>query len=66
MGYELRRDGRSLGTFDNPEDALTRVRVMLKTDPNCEPEVLDSHTGRAFEPAASLSWRDELAGKIGY
>ena len=66
MGYELRNDGRRLGTFDRPEDALARVRVMIKSDPDCEPEVLDTHIGRAFEPAASISWRDELASKIGY
>ena len=66
MGYELRNNGRSIGTFDRQEDALDRVRVMMKRDPDCEPEVLDTRMGRAFEPAASISWRDELASKIGY
>ncbi|MBV8096362.1 MAG: hypothetical protein JOY71_03640 [Acetobacteraceae bacterium] len=64
MGYELRNNGRRLGTFDRPEDALAQVRVMMKRDPDCEPEVLDAHTGRAFEPAASINWRDELANTI--
>ena len=66
MGYELRNYGRSLGKFDRQEDALAQVRVMMKRDPDCEPEVLDTHMGRAFEPAASISWREELASKIGY
>ena len=66
MGYELRSNGRSLGTFDRPEDALARVRVMMKRDPDCEPEVLETRTGRAFQPAASIAWRDELASKIGF
>ena len=48
MSYELRNNGRSLGTFDRPEDALAQVRVMMKRDPDSEPEVLDTHTGRAF------------------
>ena len=64
MGYELRNNGRRLGTFEHPEDALAKVRVMMRRDPDCEPEVLDDHTGRAFEPAASISWRDEPANKI--
>ena len=66
MGYELRNNGRCLGTFDRQEDVLARVRVMMKRDPDCEPEVLDTHMGRAFEPAASISWREELASKLGY
>jgi hypothetical protein len=36
----------------------------MKPNPDCEPEVLDTHTGRPFEPAASIIWRDELANKI--
>jgi hypothetical protein len=39
---------------------------MMKRDPDCEPEVLETHMRRAFEPAASISWREELASKIGY
>src|SRR5689334_7825090 len=66
MRYEVRRNGRSLGAFDRQEVALARVRGMLKSDPDCEPEVLAAHTGRAFEPAASMNWRDQLAAKIGY
>ncbi|MBV8590461.1 MAG: hypothetical protein JO212_10460 [Acetobacteraceae bacterium] len=64
MGYELRNNGRRVRIFDRPEEALAQVRVMMRRDPDCEPEVLDTHTGQAFEPAASISWRDELANKI--
>jgi hypothetical protein len=39
---------------------------MMKRDPDCEPGVLDTRMGRAFEPAASISWREELASKLGY
>ena len=65
MRYELRNNGRTLGTFDHPEDALERVRLMMRRNPDCEPELLDTRTGQAFQPAASTSWRDELASKIG-
>ena len=66
MGYELRNNGRRLGIFDRPEEALAQVRVLMKRDPDCEPEVLETHTGRAFEPAASITWREELANKIAF
>ena len=65
MSYELRNNGQSLGTFHRPEDALAQVRVLMKRDPDCEPEVVNKRTGGAFMPAASIDWRDELASKIG-
>jgi hypothetical protein len=66
MTYELRLGGRTIGLYDDQEDALVRVRRMMQRDADCEPEVIDTRTGRAFEPAASLRWREELASKIGY
>ncbi|MBV8590939.1 MAG: hypothetical protein JO212_12945 [Acetobacteraceae bacterium] len=65
MGYEIRSNGQDLGMFDRSEDALDRVRAILKRDPDCEPEVVDTHTGQAFMPGATVDWRDELASKIG-
>ena len=66
MSYELRLSGRTIGLYDDQEDALDRVRTMLRRDADCELEVMDTRTGRAFEPAASLRWREELACKIGF
>ena len=66
MSYQLLVDGRKLGTYEHPEDALDRVRTLMMCDCNAEPEVLDTRTGHAFEVAASLKWREELASKIGY
>lgn len=66
MGYELRLEGHTIGVYDDQEDALDRVRRMVRCDADCELEVMDTRTGRAFEPAASLRWREELACKIGY
>jgi hypothetical protein len=66
MGYELRINGRTAQVYDDPEDALDRVRVLMKSNRDIEPEVLDTRTGRAFEPAASIRWREELATKIGF
>lgn len=66
MPYELRVNGRTYGFYERCEQALERVRLAIACDVNLEPEVLDTRTGRAFEPAASIRWRDELANKIGY
>jgi hypothetical protein len=66
MGYELRINGRTAQVYDDPEDALDHVRALIKSDCDVEPELLDTRTGRAFEPAASIRWREELATKIGF
>lgn len=66
MLYELRINGRKLGQYDDPDDALACARAFTRNEPDFEVEILDTRTGRAFEPAASIRWRDELATKIGY
>jgi hypothetical protein len=66
MRYEFRLNGRTYGFYDSFEEALDRVRQAIACDPDAEPEVLDARTGRAFEPAASIRWRDELASRMGY
>ena len=43
-----------------------RIRALIKMDCDIELEVLDTRTGRAFEVAASIRWREELANKIGF
>ncbi len=66
MAYELRNGNESLGTFDSSEAALEAVRTLLKSNPDADPEILDTSTGRAFEPAASKRWREHLANNVGY
>ena len=41
-----------------------RVRLFAAIDPDVEPEIMDTRTGRAFEVAASLRWREELTAKM--
>ena len=66
MAYEVRLDGQPTETFATAEAALRHVRLILKAQPDADPEVMDTRTGRAFEPAASKRWREELSHKIGY
>ena len=66
MGYELRVNGLPAAVYSDPEDALDRVRTLMKSDCDLEPEIIDTRTGRAFEPAASIRWREELANKVGF
>jgi hypothetical protein len=62
--YELRLNGKSVGRYDDAETALERVRLFTVIDPDVEPEIMDTRTGRAFEVAASLRWREELKAKM--
>ena len=65
--YEVRAYGVRIATFDRPEPALAVVRAILLRDADCEPEVLETRTGRAYEVASSIRWREELAsGTIGF
>jgi hypothetical protein len=65
MAYGLRLD-RKVETFESAEDALDRVRAILKAQPDSQPELRDTTTGQPFAPAASREWRAELAGKVGF
>lgn len=62
--YELRLNGRPVGQYKDAEAALERVRLVSAVDPDIEPEIMDMRTGRAFEVAASLRWREELTAKM--
>jgi hypothetical protein len=64
--YAVHIDRKPVASFPTSEEALALVRQELKTRPNCEPEILDTETGRPLEPAASRGWRDQLANEIGY
>lgn len=62
--YELRINGRRIGTYEDQAVALSRVRLMMDIDADFEVEVMDTRTGRAFEVAASVRWRDEYAARM--
>ena len=62
--YELRINGRPVGVYDDQTLALARVRLLTDLDADAEIEVMDTRTGRAFEVAASLRWRDEIAARM--
>ncbi len=62
--YELRLNGKPIGVYETPEPALQQVRLLAAIDRETEPEILDTRTGRAFEIAASVRWRDELMARI--
>jgi hypothetical protein len=66
MSYLLRIDGRPRELFDHLEDALARVRFLLRVDPNCEPELCDAETGQPIGPGATLEEREEMARRIGF
>jgi hypothetical protein len=62
--YEFRINGRPVGVYQDQSVALARVRLFTDLDTDAEIEVMDTRTGRAFEVAASVRWRDEIAAKM--
>lgn len=62
--YELRINGRPIGTYADQATALSRVRLLTHLDNDAEIEIMDTRTGRAFEVAASVRWRDEIAARM--
>jgi len=66
MAFELHVDRRHVATFASLDEALARAREMLLSNPDAEPEILDSETKRAVEPASSRRWREELSRKVGF
>lgn len=66
MAYEVRINRETLGVYATTEEAQERVREAMKEQPDCEVEMIDTITGRAAEPGASIGSRDDLANKIGF
>jgi hypothetical protein len=62
--YELRINGRPVGVYDDQAAALARARLFTNLDADAEIEVMDTRTGRAFEVAASVRWREEIAARM--
>jgi hypothetical protein len=62
--YELRINGRPVGVYNDQAAALARVRLFTDLDADAEIEVMDMRTGRAFEVAASVRWREEIAARM--
>ena len=67
MAYEVRVNTMSIGVYPTTEQAMGRVKEATRLlPPDCEVEMIDTRTGRAAEPAASVQWREELAAKLGF
>jgi hypothetical protein len=60
MRYEVRLRGFSIGTFEEPEEALERVRQALAENADDAPEIIDMETGKAFAPGATNEDPDDL------
>ena len=66
MPYELRAKGRTVQTFDTEDEAVAGARELIRTQPDSDPEIWDTTTGKPAAPAASKAWREDLARKIGF
>ncbi len=66
MPYDLRIPGQPSRPFHTEAEAVAAAREALLADPDAEPEIFDTSTGKPCAPAASKSWREELASRTGF
>ncbi len=66
MPYELRAKGRTVQTFGTEDEAVAGARELIRTQPDSDPEIWDTTTGKPAAPAASKAWREDLARKVGF
>jgi hypothetical protein len=66
MPYELREKGRTVQTFDTEAEAVDGARKLVRTQPDSDPEICDTTTGKPAAPAASKAWREDRARKVGF
>ena len=60
MPYELRAKGRTVQTFATEDEAVAGARELIRTQPDSDPEIWDTTTGKPAAPAASKAWREGL------
>ena len=66
MHYELRAKDRTVQKFDTEDAAVTAARELIRAQPDSDPEIWDTTTGKPAAPAASKAWREDLARKVGF
>ena len=66
MAYELRARGHTVQTFDTEDEAVAGALELMRTQPDSDPEIRDTTTGKPAAPAASKAWREDLARKVGF
>ncbi len=64
--FEVQLNGATIGRYDTEPDAIDCVRQLLGQNPNGEPEIFDTQTGKPITPGASRGWREHLSKQIGY
>ncbi len=66
MPYELRLSGTKPVVFNTEEQAVEAAKQALYANPDAEPEVYDTSTGKPCAPGASKNWREELKSRVGF
>ena len=50
MPNELREKGRAVQTFDTEDEAVAGARELIRTQPDSDPEIWDTTTGKPAAP----------------
>jgi len=66
MAYEVRVNGKTLAVHERQRDAAAQVRELVRADPDCGAEIINTATAQPAAPAASKQERDEYARKVGF
>ena len=66
MPYELRLPGHPPAIFETEPEAVEAAKQALADDPDAEPEVFDTATGKPSAPGASKAWREDLKKRVGF
>lgn len=66
MAFELRTSGSPSITFDTEQEAIAAARDVLRGNADAEVDIIDTTTGQPVAPGASGSWREDLAGRVGF
>jgi hypothetical protein len=66
MPYEVRVNGTVIAVHERQRDALAQVKELVARDPDVAVEIIDTATGRAAAPAASVEERQDFARKVGF
>ena len=66
MRYELRIGGTPKGRFATERAAVAAARDIIRDDADADVEIFNLETGRPCAPAASKTWREALANRVGF
>lgn len=54
--YDVKINGTSIGSYDDPKDALNAACNAMKAGWPSVPDIIDTHVGMPFERSSIIDW----------